>query len=195
MTRIDLELIGVVYGLYANDCIHWLKEDDVAYTRKLSGEWRQWKHNVRSFTLLRRRPCVVNPLPFVAGFACAKEAQLSDQQAAAILSELDRLVTQSTAWLRGATSAEAVVMLLVVPVMFVTQVVHYAWLPLLALILMSHAATAVLFYRHVRKWEGSKQDRVSDMLAICVNPLSAIRCGDVLERRAFEALLKKRGGD
>jgi hypothetical protein len=192
MMRIDVELIGAVYALYAYDCIHWLKEEDVGFTRGWSRDWRIWRHGLTSFTLLGRRPCVVNLLPFFAGFACVREEELPDAEAMEILQELDRRLGGGSTALAVATSAEAAVMLLLVPAMFLTNAVHYAWQPLLALIVMTHAATAVLFVRGVRRWERSRHDRVMDLAAILANPLSAIRSGDVLVQRAFDALRKER---
>jgi hypothetical protein len=195
MMRIDIEVIGVVYALYAYDCIHWLKEEEVGFTRGWSRDWRTWRHSITSFTLLSRRPCVVNPLPFFAGFASAKEDELPETEAAEILQELDRRLGGSGTALAVATSAEAAVMLLLVPAMFLTNLVHYAWQPLLALIVMTHAATAILFVRGARRWECSRHDRVMDLVAILANPLSAIRSEDVLVQRAFDALRneKERG--
>lgn len=192
MMRIDSEVVGAVYLLYAYDCVHWLKEEDSGYTRGWSRDWRTWKHSTMSFTLLRRRPCIVNPLPFFAGFVRAREDEMPEAEAAKILQEVDLRLGGSTAGLAVATSAEAAVMLLLVPAMFMTNVVHYAWQPLLALILMTHAATSVLFVRGVRRWECSRHDLLTDVAAVLANPLSAIRGGDVLVQRAFDAVRREK---
>ncbi len=193
MTSIDLDLIALLYGLYAHECIHWLKEEDIAYTRSYSSTWKEWRHTELSFTLLHRLPCAANLFPFASGFISFQQGSFSEDRVLAILRKVDRLSIRSHRSIRLASSVQGTIMLILVPLVIGTKMLSYAWLPLLAVALVSHTITACLFVRNIRLWEKQRQKIFTDALSVWLNPLAAIRSGDVLLQRMFQVLATQSG--
>jgi len=188
MTSTEIELIGSIYALYGYECVHWLKQEDIAYTRSSSKTWKMSKDSPLSFTLLRFRPCLVNLLPSLAGFISFHEAELSEEQTSVILRKLDHINRRTRKLLTIAASIEAVVLLVLVPATVAAHLLRYSWVPLLLLTSISHIATAFLFLQNLRFWQKDRQQTLKDFLAVCVNPLAAIRSGDILTQKMFGAL-------
>jgi hypothetical protein len=193
MTRIDTELIAVIYAMYGYECIHWLKEENIAFTRSFMNGWTEWKHTSLSFTLLRRLPCAANPLPFAPGFISLKQGSVSDNRIASILLRLDRFSARRHASLRIAVSVQSVIILILLPVVIALQALSFVWLPLLALLIISHVATLYFFVRNLRSFERDSNQLLMLSLPIFFNPIAAIRSGDVLLQRLFLAFLTNEG--
>jgi hypothetical protein len=184
MTNVELEFLGAIYLLYGNECIHWLRTDEVAYSRTLTGGWRTWQPSPASFTLLKRRPAVANLLPFRAGFI-----RVARQGAGAerTLRRVDRELARSPRWLALSACAEALLMLLVLPATIATQALHYAWLPLLIAFLIVHASTVWWFFASYAPWRAQGPHGVSPVIAVVLNPMAAIRSSDALTQAMFDA--------
>ncbi|WP_263367018.1 hypothetical protein [Edaphobacter bradus] len=191
MTRIDIDLIVAIYAMYGYECVHWLKEEDIAFSRSLLGGWKEWKHTSLSFTLLRRLPCVSNPLPFVPGFVVLKQGSISDQVIGSTLSRLDRFSARYLRSLRVMVFAQSATMLVLVPAIIALQMLSFLWLPLLALIVTFHVAILCFFVRSLRSCERDGRRLLTDALPICLNPIAAIRSTDMLLQRLFFSLLAR----
>jgi hypothetical protein len=189
MTRTEVELISLIYGLYGYECIHWLKPQELAFTRSSTNTWKTWKSSQLSFTLLGFRPCLVNVLPSLAGFAKCRGTELTETKALAVLRKIERISRRPIKLLNLAASIEAVIFLVIVPLIISAQRLRTNWIPLLTLALLSHAATVFLFWRNTRSRQTDNQVLLKDLLSICLNPLSATRSGDLLTQRTFESLL------
>jgi hypothetical protein len=195
MTRTEVELISLIYGLYAYECIHWLKPQERAFTRSSTKTWKTWKSSQLSFTLLNRRPCLVNVLPSLAGFAKCRDTELTEPKALALLQKINRINRRPIKLLNLAASIETVIFLLIIPLTISTQHLRTSWIPLLTLALLSHAATVTLFWRSTRSAQRNtcsaqrdSQLLLKDLLSISLNPLSATRSGDLFTQRTFESL-------
>jgi hypothetical protein len=188
MTRTETELISLIYGLYVYECIHWLKPQELAFTRSSTKTWKTWKSSQLSFTLLGLRPCLVNVLPTLAGFARCRDAEMTEARALAVLRKIDRVGRRPAKLLNLAASIEAVIFLVIIPLTISAQRLRTSWIPLLTLALLSHTATVTLFWRITRSAQRDKLVFLKDLLSICLNPLSATRSGDLSTQRTFESL-------
>ena len=188
MTSIDFDLVLLIYVLYLYECVHWIKEDEIAYTRSYSGRWKRWEHTAVSFTLLNRLPCLVSLVPIAWGFISVHRKCSSEDDIRSRLLTINQMVNRSHRSLHLASSIQAIVMLIVVPLIVGLQHLEHFWLPLLTLILISHGVTVMLFTRNLRRWKPDLQGMVVDLVPVCANPLAAIRSADILSRRMFEAL-------
>lgn len=192
MTRTEVELMSLIYGLYGYECIHWLKPQELAFTRSSTKTWKTWKSSQLSFTLLGFRPCLVNVLPSLAGFAKCHDTELTEASALAILRKIDRIGRRPINLLNLAASIEALIFLVIIPLTISAQRLRTSWIPLLTLTLLSHAATVILFWRNTRSGQKDNHVLLKDLLSICLNPLSATRSGDLLTQRTFESLRIRR---
>jgi hypothetical protein len=188
MTQTEVELISLIYGLYGYECIHWMKSQELAFTRSSTKTWKIWKSSQLSFTLLGFRPCLVNVLPSLAGFAKCRDTELTEAKALTILRKIDRISLHPVKLLNLAASIEAVIFLVIIPLIITAQRLRSSWIPLLTLALLSHAATVILFWRNARSGQRDNQILFKDLLSICLNPLAATRSGDLFTQRAFESL-------
>ena len=185
MTNVEVEFLAAIYLLYGHECVHWLTDDEVAYSRRLGGGWRAWKHDPASFTLLKRRPAVANLLPLRAGFL-RTDAETPEANLRRVSRELSRV----SRWLTVSACAEAMLMLVALPAAIASQVLHYAWLQLLISFLLVHTSTAWWFLRSFREWRPAGPKGLSAMLAVALNPMAAIRSGDALAQAIFEACVR-----
>ena len=195
MIHADLELIALVFGFYLFECVYFLKPSDVAYTGVLGKHPRKWEFRPSGYTLLGRHLCVVNPLRIDAGVAVFHGVDwiANPTYSKAGLRAAVRLMQPSLRWLRVLCSTLGFVLFVLLPVVVCRQLLPRLWAPLLAEVLLLHLATCLLFAMELRRWQTDRASRVSRTLAICLNPVAAIRCIDVLSRVLFEEL-GSRGG-
>jgi hypothetical protein len=186
MTRIELDLIVLIYVMYLYECIHWLKEGDIAYTRSYFKSWKKWEHTTLSFTLLRRRPYAVNLFPFASGFISVRRTAFAQDRVLKILQRVDRF--SRFYWsLRLASSVQAGIMLVLVPLVIGFEKLSNAWLSLLILVLASHIITATIFTLNILLLVKDRSKVLTDVLSVYLNPIAAIRSGDALVQRTFQA--------
>jgi hypothetical protein len=192
MINADLELTALVFVFYLFECVHFLKQNETAYTGVLTGKLRKWEYLPLSYTLIGRHLCVVNPLRVDDGLVIFRDKDLisgqayPDRRTRAAL----RLSNPSISILRILCSALAIILFVVFPVIVYRHLLLFLWQILLAEVLLLHITTCSIFTMELRRWQKDSTTRLSKALAVFLNPVAAIRCIDVLTQAVFETLEK-----
>ena len=78
-------------------------------------------------------------------------------------------------------------MLVLVPLVIGFEKLSNAWLSLLILVLASHIITATIFTLNILLLVKDRSKVLTDVLSVYLNPIAAIRSGDALVQRTFQA--------
>lgn len=187
-------LIAAVYTIYLFECLHWIRPEEIAATRKLLGGWHHWEVSDLSFTLLGRLPVLTNPLEFRAGFVrVIKRPDLTN--VGRNLSDL---------WLNNLFSfgqllplycaAGGLLFLVMLPAVVELGWLSMSWKPLLATVASFHTLIMIEFIRKGSSWRAEEPGLFWNSFAsLCLNPLAALRAGDVLSENIFRLSGNDRG--
>ncbi len=178
----DGELVCVVYALYLFDCIHWIRIGEVAATRGFWTGWKFWKMDDLSFTLLGRMPVLVNPIDFRPGFVRLGSALAQDCETFVNMSDQDsdhiRGFSHSLTLCCG---CGGVLFLVALPLIVQSGWLSFLWKPLLLMIGIMHTAIVAEFVRNSSEWRIIEPRTFwRTLVAVSLNPISALRAGDVL---------------
>jgi hypothetical protein len=193
MIRTDLWLVALVFALYLLECLRFLKPSEVAYTGALTGKPRRWGYQPSSYTLLGRHLCLANPVLVGTGIVVFRDRDpIADPfYSGARFRAALRLIYPSVQWLWALCSAMGLFLFVAFPLVVYLHLLQRLWMPLLAEVLLLHAAICVIFIRELRRWQRDAGSRLSASLAVLLNPLGAIRCVDVLSQALFEELSRQ----
>ena len=181
MLTVERELTIALYALYAIECIHWLKEGQVAVTRKLDGTWRVHECGAEAYTLLGRMPVFVNPFDLRPSFA--RIPLTVPDMIAARLDKLFATKLPEVEILTAISIFNALNLLLILPLFLVIGFIPVWWEIWAGFALLGHIALNVGFFLQGRDWRRSDAGSFwRELLSILLNPLAALRCGDVLLR-------------
>ncbi|MDR3734958.1 MAG: hypothetical protein P4L10_05395 [Acidobacteriaceae bacterium] len=181
MTAIDKELIGAIYALYGWECLHWLKGEQVAFTRWIH-TWHQWQIDDHSFTLLNRMPYVVNPISIrPAWIVYSAEPGLLD------IRKAERLFCACPRLLSVSAVASIFLILIVVPLVVGTGLLPFLWRELAAVIAINQICAGWMMHRAMKAWGRSKELVIRRMLEVSLNPIAAARSADIAAVEIFQS--------
>jgi hypothetical protein len=183
MISSEHELISAVYAIYLFDCLHWLAPGEIAMTRKMVGGWYVRRVEILSFTLLGRLPFLTNPVDFRPGLIRFKEPEFalatSDHKQLNSICYFGRLLPLYC-------GSGAMLFLLLLPLLAEFGWLPIVWVYLLAALLSIHVLIVTEFLRKGCAWRA--EDPASfwrSFTSLCINPLAALRTGDVLAENTF----------
>ncbi len=188
MQAVDQELTAVIYILYAIDCIHWLKPGQAAMTRGLFGGWSKWEHRPDGFTLLGFAPAVANPLDLRPGWFVFRARNLAAGKVSAqsIESFLNRSMPRHA--LVVVAIAAAINLLVLIPALLLAGLFGRYWLVPTVLAALLHGLLAILVYRQSAPWRQADCGAFwREYIALMLNPLAALRAGDMLGNGLYGA--------
>jgi hypothetical protein len=181
LTVAERTLIACLIALYFTECVFWLRRDQQGFTRSSGSAWKKHVVTLMSFTLLHRRPVVVDPLLRRAGFVrTAPGGTIRDERVLRRVGRrLDRL------WfLLDLCRLQALTLLVYVPVVMLLHRLELLWRVVLGLVITIHVAITVLAIRELRR--ARKANVMTTALSLLCNPLGATRAMDVLSQALFE---------
>lgn len=200
----DHELILVIYGLYAFECLHWLQPKYVAFVRNWTGRWSAVEYDDSSFTLLGRKPYFVNPLPFSPGLIVCSwtrngegEVQPHSASAPSILQEgtseiteegIERLASLSSPVLSILTSLLATYLLLILPYIALRGYLPLVWRILVFELVTLHFGVLLAWWQVCVGAAHRIPPRAwwPKFMPLLLNPVAAIRAGDTLANLCLE---------
>ena len=187
MTRIEVELLGALFLIYAYECVHWIGPEAEAFTRASATEWKRHQRGPLSFTLLNKTPLLVDPLLLLPGYI-QRQAQpsLSIPERA-----LQRVAKRLNAlWLlEMQCRIQAMLLLLFLPWVIWSQRLTTVWPSLAAALLISHLLMMVSFLFALRRYPWAR--RLSIAAPFFLNPLGATRLLEVVSQVSFEEEIER----
>lgn len=185
MITIEHELTAGIYVLYAMDCVHWLKPGQTALTRQLTGGWRSLEYKEESFTLLGRMPVLANPIDLRPGWA------LYDSQAPSFTTEsIEQFLEESMPDRRYLTAISILAglnLLVVFPWLLMSGLLGMYFRAPVALLMTTHLLIAFEVYAQAGLWRThNKGEFLREFVSLLLNPLAALRSGDVLCQALFD---------
>ncbi len=202
MTQAETELLLALFALYAYECLFWLRPDEQGYTRTGSS-WRPHPLNPQSFTMLRRRAVLADPLLLHPGFvrmsvedgpgpspspsanptfSGASTGKAVSERLARIAQDLDDFSLLTTQ-----CRIQAVLLLLVLPALLWTHHLTPWWREYAGLLLFNHALLCWWLFRALRILPQATRRKL--LAPALLNPLGATRVFDPLGQALFEASL------
>lgn len=188
--RTESELVILIYALYLWDCIHWIQNGQTAYLK--NGEkWERKQIDRLSFTLLGRMPVVRNPLSTRPGIIVVHASEdlndhCSDSKS---VRRTIRIFRKRAIDLSMYSAISGCLLLLVLPALIMMNLIAAQWKSLAAALFIGHVAVISEFYRTCSDWRlQSRQQFIEALVALSLNPLSAIRCPDVAMKWKFSAV-------
>lgn len=190
MLTIESELTAAIYILYAVDCVHWLEPGQMAIVRRLGKGWGSRPFREDSYTLLGRMPVFVNPIdlrPSCMSGAIEDLHKVEQSPAATVLQcAPDTTVITALAYV-GAFN-----MLVFVPALLITGYLSTLWRVPLTLLLWTQLSLGWAVVAKGRAWRrASSGDFWRQFVSIHLNPLAALRSGDVLLQGSIAAGVHK----
>ena len=188
MLATERELIALVYALYGIDCTHWLKQGEVAFTRRLSGGWKRSEWNENSFSLLGRMPVISNPLDLRPGLIISEnKTRPISKDINNSLQTFQRKFLPRQDLFTALSITAALNLLVFVPALLVLGVFESFWIIPCSVMLVMHLSLITQFYSKSKLWRASCSSKFwQEFIALTLNPVAALRCGDVLSRRLFD---------
>jgi hypothetical protein len=188
---IELELASAIYVLYALDCIHWLKPGQMALTRRLKSGWRIQHFCDGSYTLLGRMPVFANPIDLRPSFLAANIEDLGHLESTTP-DVVKRCVPESRA-ITALSRLSAVNLLLFLPVLLLTGYLGAWWRLTVCVLLFTQVGLAFEVFEQGTAWRHEHPtDFWQQFLSLLLNPLAALRSGDVLLRGMFRTRIQQR---
>jgi hypothetical protein len=190
MTRTETELLSTLLVIYLHDCVYWLGPNDEAFTRSSSANWNTHISGAHSFTLLHKKPILVDPFLLLPGFIRVKTANAihpTDRILRKVSKRLNRL------WLIEAQSrVQALLILIFFPWIVWTGRLAMLWQNFLIALLINHAAflISLSFVLRRNRLPGS----ANILLQVAANPLGAVRVLEVLSQRLFDQFSSRHSG-
>ncbi len=182
------DLVTVIYGLYCYECLHWLKQDERACVRKTARQWRRIKNSQFSYTLLGRKPFFVNPFllsPSIRKFPCTPELRRARQRRQTSNSHAvqDQTDIKHLTW---AATAQAIILLVLAPLLIGSGLLDYLWPSLLILLVSSQVLLLTFFWIAASRWRtDNPKDFAKVFVSIALNPIAGIRSGDYLSMNSI----------
>jgi hypothetical protein len=187
MINTEREILLVLYVLYLWDCIHWLSIEQVAFVR-LSKRWVRKQINPLSFTLLGRMPVLRNPIFTSPGLIISNELHecLDVPLDSKRLRKRILMVRRELFPLSVCAGISATYLLLILPTLLLIGLFAALWKILALTFLLLHLLVIAEFYIAAREWrEKAPKSFAEILIAICLNPLTAIRSADTLMNWEF----------
>jgi hypothetical protein len=187
MISTEREILLALYALYLWDCIHWLSIEQVAFVR-LSKRWVRKQITPLSFTLLGRMPILRNPVSTTPGLIICSE--LDDPLDLPLDTKRLRkrilLLRRELFPLSVCAGISATYLLLILPTLILMGGLVALWKLLALTFLLLHLLVVSEFYIAGRQWrEKAPKSFAETLIAICLNPLTAIRSADALMNWEF----------
>jgi hypothetical protein len=192
MTQTETSLIAVIYLIYLHDCVYWLSPDEVAMTRSSSTSWRPNAATALSFTLLGKRPLLVDPFLIRPGFVRLKLLSLpvpnrTNKALRALATRLDRW------WiLELQCQVQAMLLLFFLPAVIWTHRLAYGWKFFMLALLISHFLLCLSLWLAMRRCAVSKPFSLAAPFVL--NPLGATRIIDALSQSLFVEPVRQGSG-
>jgi hypothetical protein len=186
MLAIEHEFVGTIYALYFLECLHWLKPGEIAFTGRSNREWKPWQNHPGSFTLLGRMPVLRSPFDLRPGWIVFN--QTKPQCDSPSKEQLDAFIRAQlpSRYLTVLAVLEAFNLLVLLPAILSLGLFPSRWLPFTVIVLVIHIAIACETYIQAKPWRMAlPKEFWREYLAILLNPLAAVRCGDLLSRYLF----------
>ena len=181
MTVAEQTLTACLFVLYFMECTFWLRRDQHGFIRISKRGWKKHTVTPMSFTLLNRKPIVVDPLLFRAGFVRTSAAGTTGEERAfrRVGRRLDRL------WLlMDLCRLQAFTLLVYLPTVMLLHRLELLWRVVLGLIIAIHIAVCVLGIRELHRLR--KVHLATTALSLLCNPVGATRAMDVVSQALFE---------
>ena len=186
MLIVERELAAVVYLLYAMDCIHWLKPGQVAMTRTLTQGWRTHACTTGSYTLLGRKPIVVQPFDLRPGFLILPDG-LPAADRPRFLKKLLRRQLEDIGIITFFSWLGALNLLLLLPALLAANVFERWWHIPTILAAAVHAAIGIEVFFQAAPWRRAYPGNFwEQFVPLLLNPIAALRSGDILLRAAAD---------
>lgn len=170
-------LLAAVYGVYLLDCLVWLKPGDTAITRDAKG-WRTHTVAPLSFTLAGHQPLFADPFLIRPGII-RPSAAATPRVLQRVAHRLDRQ------WiLLFLCRAQAVVLLVYLPLLLWMHRLIAAWPVYLGMLLLLHVLICIFAARALRTASAAK--RGTTIASLAVNPVGATRIFTPLTQALYE---------
>ena len=172
-------------AFYLMECVFWLREDQRGFTRSSKRAWRKNSVTPLSFTLLGRRPLVVDPLFLRPGFVRTGASVGKDEDRALrrVAHRLDRL------WfLLDLCRLQALTLLVYLPAIMFLHRLELLWRFELGLVGATHAAISALAICELRRVK--KRGMMTAAVSLICNPLGTTRAMEILSQALFERYLE-----
>jgi hypothetical protein len=190
MLTVEREFALAIYVLYAADCIHWLKPGQMALTRRLRGGWRPQPFRSDSYTLLGRMPVFVNPIDFRPSYLAGSVEELRALEPG--IRDLAARYSSDAAILILLSVMDAVNLLIFLPALLLTGYLPALWRIPAAITLFTQLGVAFELFTQGTTWRRERPgDFWPQFVSLLLNPLAALRSGDVLLRGMFGTRNKK----
>jgi hypothetical protein len=185
MISSERQLILAVYVIYLVECLHWLSPGEVVITRKITGGWRRRKVTLLSFTLLGSAPLFLNPIDFRGGLVrVARQEERGN-----VLTRSDKGPNRACSFgalLPVFCGCGAVLFLVVLPVLAASGWLPSSWIYLVSAALSVHVLIVLEFFDRGRFWRTTEPRSFwKSFASLCLNPLAAVRAGDVLFENTY----------
>lgn len=188
MMQTEVYLLLALGGIYANDCVHWIKPDEEAFTRAATN-WKRHRVEPLSMTLLGRAPVFADPLLLRPGFVRARQADSSLQATKRALHRVGRRL--DALWvLQLQCQLQAMLLLLYLPCILWTHRLTYLWKPFLTALGISHLLL-MLSYAFALRYRARRQVATA-VAPLLLNPLGACRLFDGMTQMYFEEQMARR---
>jgi hypothetical protein len=183
MASIESEVLAALVLLYGFDCLHWLRADEEAFTRSSTG-WIRHCTTPQSFTLLRRKPLLADPLLIRPGFV-RKKLEIT-APANTIALALQRVSVRMNAiwWIEMQSRLQAIILLLYTPAVLLTHRLSQLWPVLLTALLASHVLLMVSFFVMLRRYK--RTSIFTTVAPMLLNPLGATRIMETISQVLFD---------
>jgi hypothetical protein len=186
MLAIEREFVAVIYALYGFDCLHWLKPGQTAYTRRLNNEWKKWANEDGAFTLLGRMPVVTNPFELRPGWIVLDAERPSAAVSAKSTSKFLQDAMPHWQILAALCAMGAMNLLVLLPAIVVLGLLERGWVVPCVNMLVIHFGIVYEVYRQGGKWRSADSGGFwREYIALLLNPIAALRSGDLLCRSLF----------
>ena len=186
MLTVEREFTIAIYLVYTIDCIHWLKPGEMAVTRCFWGGWRSHVFGDDSYTLLGRMPVFVNPFDFRPSYlATGVEERWT---VGGRFQDIADEYTQKASTLTVFSTLGAINLLGFLPLILLLGYLPTWWRSTLAIAAGTQLVLTCELYRQGGAWRRQQPgDFWTQFVSISLNPLAALRSGDVLLRGMFRA--------
>jgi hypothetical protein len=187
MTRIEVELLGALFLIYAYECVHWIGPEAEAFTRASATGWKRHQRGPLSFTLLNKTPLLVDPFLILPGYI-QRQAEPSPaipecalQKVAARLNALWLLEMQCR--------IQAMLLLLFLPWVIWSERLTTVWPSLTVALFCSHLLLMISFLFALRRYPWKR--RLSIAAPFFLNPLGSTRLLEVVSQVSFEEEIER----
>jgi hypothetical protein len=188
---IEREFASAIFFLYALDCVHWLKPGQMALTRRLKGGWRTQPFCDDSYTLLGRMPAFVNPIDFRPSFLAGTIEELGDQEST--IPDLVNACVPAAKVLTMLAGLSAINLLLFLPILLLTGFLAVWWPVSVCILLLTQFGLTFKVFEQGTEWRQEHPiDFWQHFLSLLLNPLAALRSGDVLLRGMFRTRIQQK---